>query len=132
MLNFQKFNGATNSAAKKAYQAGEKDQVILRVGLPTDISKTKLLLLTIFLGFIGAHYYYVGRKRMGLFFTSFFFVGILNAIISIFFKNIVYTEAYQVFYMFVLTWGFVILLWMVDIFKVLLNRFKVPVSVEIQ
>ena len=33
-LNFNKFNGATNAEAKVAMRKGEKDNVLMRTGLP--------------------------------------------------------------------------------------------------
>ena len=129
-LNYQKFNSATNKAAKKAYREGEKEQVLLRMGLPSDVKKWKLLLLAIFLGFTGAHHYYVGRKWMGLFYTSFFIVGVANAIISTMLKEAPKGDLYEIFTLLVLVWGFVLILWVVDIAKIVLNKFKVPVSVD--
>ena len=129
-LDFSKFESATNKGAKQALSVGEADQVISRKGFPSDVKKWKLLLLTIFLGIFGVHYYFVGRKRAGLVFTAFFFVGVVNAIITTLATSIVKTDAYQIFYLFVLGWGVVLVVWMIDIFKVIFNQFKIPVSVE--
>ena len=125
-LNFEKFNSATNAQAKEALSQGETDRVILRKGVPSDVSRTKLLLLTIFLGFMGAHYYYVGRKKMGLFFSIFFVVGLVNAALQYF--VLPHNALFEIVALAALIWGVVILLWLIDIFKVALNKFKVPVS----
>ena len=127
-LNFQKFESATNAEAKAAIQAGEKDRVLMRKNRPSDVSFVKLLLLTIFLGFTGAHYYYVGRYKMGAFFSIFFGVGIVNGIINSLLKTAPTGDLYQVFTLLVLVWGAVIALWIIDIAKVCLNKFKIPVS----
>jgi len=127
-LNFQKFDSATNKEAKEAMKAGEKERVLMKKGRPSDIKFTPLLLLTIFLGFTGAHYYYVGRYKMGAFFTIFFAVGIVNAILNALLKTSPTGELYEIFTLLVLIWGLVIFLWIIDIAKVCLNKFRIPVS----
>lgn len=127
-LNFQKFDSATNAEAKQAISQGEKDRVLLRKGLPKDVSKIKLLLLAIFLGFTGAHYYYVGRYKMGMFFSIFFGVGIINAILTSLLDVTPTGDMYQIFTLLVLVWGAVLVLWIIDIAKICVNHFKVPVS----
>ena len=127
-LNFQKFESATNKEAKQALKEGEKDRVLMRNGRPSDVSFVKLLILTIFLGFMGAHYYYVGRYKKGIFFNVFFIIGIVNAILTTFLDVSPSGDLYQVFYFLVLIWGLVIFLWIIDIAKVCTNKFKIPVS----
>ena len=127
-LNFQKFDNATNAEAKQAIKQGENERVLMRKGRPSDVNFVRLLLITIFLGFTGAHYYYVGRYKMGAFFSIFFAVGIVNAIISTLVNATPTGDLYQVFTLLVLVWGFVIMLWIIDIAKVCLNSFKIPVS----
>ncbi len=127
-LNFQKFEDATNAEAKQALREGEKDRVLMRSSRPSDVSFIRLLLITIFCGFFGGHYYYVGRYKMGAFFTIFFVVGIANAIITTLLEAEPSGDLYQIFYLMVLTWGFVLMLWIIDIAKVCLNKFKIPVS----
>ncbi len=127
-LNFQKFGSATNAEGKIALKQGEKDRVIFRTGMPSDVSKWKLLLLTTFLGFTGAHHYYVGRKNMGFFYSFFFCVGIIYTILTLALDFDWTSEIGQFFYLLVLAWGVVIMLWIVDIAKVCFNRYKIPVS----
>lgn len=127
-LNYQKFNLATNGEAKLAISEGETDRVLYRKGCPNDVKKSTLLLLTIFWGLTGVHYYYVGRKGWGIFYSIFFVVGLINAFISVYFKAAPTGDWFQIFYLLVLVWGAVILMWMVDIIKVCSNSFKIPVS----
>lgn len=127
-LNFDKFDAATNADAKKMLRAGEKEQVLYRKGCPSDVNKIKLLLLTIFVGFTGAHYYYVGRNKMGIFFSTFFVVGVIYSCLVQFVPNIEQFQWFQWVYLLAMVWGVVIILWIVDIAKVCLNRFKIPVS----
>lgn len=127
-LNFNKFESATNAEAKTAMRKGEKDNVLMRKGLPSDVSRIKLLIITIFLGFTGAHYYYVGRNKMGLFFSIFCGIGLVNSIITTMLDETPSGDLYQIFSLLTLVWGMVGIIWIVDIAKVCLNKFKVPVS----
>lgn len=127
-LNFQKFETATNKEAKQALQDGEKDRVLMRKGCPSDVNKIMLVVLTCLLGFAGAHYYYVGRYKMGLFFSIFFGVGIINAILTSLLTEVPKGDLYQIFTLLVLVWGAVLAIWLIDIVKVCLNKFKIPVS----
>ncbi len=126
-LNYQKFDMATNEEAKRAYAEKDNDRVLYRKGCPKDVKKWKLLLLAIFLGYMGAHYYYVGRRGHGIFYTIFFIIGIINAVLT----HYQYTYASdfgQIFYLLVLVWGVVVILWIIDIASIIFNRFKIPVS----
>ena len=127
-LNFQKFDSATNEEAKEALRMGENDRVLMRQGRPSDVNFLPLLLITIFLGFTGAHYFYVGRYKMGAFFSIFFAVGIVNAILTSLLDATPKGDLYQIFTLLVLVWGAVLALWIIDIAKVCLNKFKIPVS----
>ena len=127
-LNYQKFESATNEEAKEAIREGEHDRVLMRKGRPSDVNFIKLLLVTIFLGFTGAHYYYVGRYKMGAFFSIFFAVGIVNAILTSLLDATPKGDLYQIFTLLVFVWGAVIALWIIDVAKVCLNKFKIPVS----
>ena len=77
---------------------------------------------------MGAHYYYVGRYKMGIFFSVFFGVGVINAVITTLLDSLPTGEWYQIFTALVLVWGAVIALWIIDIAKVTVNSFKIPVS----
>lgn len=127
-LNYQKFFSASNKEAKLALKEGEKDRVIYRAGVPTDVSKTKLLLLAIFAGLSGAHLYYVGRKKLGIFYSVFFCVGILYTLMTILLNYDWSSKIGQFLYIFVFVWGAVLMLWVIDVVKICFNTFKVPVS----
>ncbi len=129
-LNFQKFNDATNAEAKQAIRLGENDRVLMRQGYPKDVNKITMILLTVFLGFMGAHYYYVGRVKKGAFFTIFFVVGVVNAVLTMLLTQTPKGDAYQVLTFLVLIWGVVLFMWIVDMVKVCFNKFKIPVSRE--
>ena len=61
-LLFERMEFASNKAAKKKLRHFDTDYVIYTNQYPKDVNYIKLLLLTIFLGITGAHYYYVGIK----------------------------------------------------------------------
>jgi hypothetical protein len=124
-VNYEKFNQATNAEAKVAMREGETDRIIMRKGCPSDVNKWVLLILTFFVGFMGAHYYYVGRKKMGLFFTVFFVVGLTNAALQM--MNFSGKVMEFITYL-SLIWGIVLLLWIIDLAKVCFNWFRIPVS----
>ena len=127
-LNYDKFNNATNSEAKVAIHMDERESVLYRRGCPSDVSKVKLLLLTIFLGFTGAHHYYVGRTGKGIFYSIFFVIGVVNAILTTVLQSTPHGELWEIFTLLVLIWGVVIMMWLIDIADVILNRYKIPVS----
>lgn len=127
-LNFNKFNTATNKDAKIALKEGRKDDVLLRTGCPADVNRWVLILLTIFGGFFGLHYYYVGRYKMGIFFTLSFLIGVANAILSMYLNSSPTGFVWELFSVLVLVWGAVIVMWIIDMAKVCVNRFKIPVS----
>lgn len=129
-LNFQKFESATNEEAKNAIRQGEKERVLMRKGCPSDVKKFKLLLMALFLGFTGAHYYYVGRYKMGIFCTTFFIIGIVNAVVRTFVNISPSGDLWQIFTLLVLGWGAVLVIWIIDLAKICLNKFKIPVSRE--
>lgn len=127
-LNFQKFEQATNVAAKQKLKEGEKEQVLMRKGRPADVKFWKLLLLAVFTGFAGGHHYYVGRYKMGAFYSVFFAIGLTYAIVTNVVQNIKFTFAFELFYILVLVWGAVLALWIIDLAKICFNKYKIPVS----
>ena len=127
-LNYQKFNDATNKEAKQALKEGEKDNVLMRKGCPSDVNKIKLLLMAVFLGFAGGHHYYVGRYKMGFVYSCFFLIGLTNAILTTMIDNIESSMIYQIFTLFVLGWGIVLFMWIFDVINIIFNKFKIPVS----
>ena len=129
-LKYDKFEMATNKEAKEAYRNGNKEQVILRTGCPSDVKFWKLLLIAIFLGFAGGHHYYVGRVKLGAFYSIFCLVGIANAILTVVFGATIRGELWEIFSLLVLVWGVVLFMWIIDVAKICLNKFKIPVSLN--
>ncbi len=127
-LNYDKLALATNGEAKKAMAEKDMDRVLYRTGYPSDIKKWKLLLIAIFLGFCGGHHFYTGRKNWGIFYFVFFVAAVTNMLILYLNKKIPSGDWYQIFYIFILIWAVVLTMWIVDVVKIILNRFKLPVS----
>ncbi len=127
-LDYNKFDLATNAEAKRAMRMGEHDRVLMRKGYPTDVKKWQFVLLTIFLGYTGANYYYIGRYKRGLFYTVFFIFGLVYAVLSTKINVTPSGDLFQVFYFLVLIWGLVLVFWLFDIMNAVFNRFKIPVS----
>ena len=129
-LKFSKFEEATNKEAKVALKQGEEDRVIMRKGFPKDVNKIGFAFLTAFLGFTGAHHYRVGRWKMGLFYSIFFLIGVLNSTLMIMGIKLPVGGAWEIFSMLVIVWGIVLIMWITDFSKVCFNRYKIPVSRE--
>lgn len=123
-LLFSRLELATNKEAKKKILHFDTDFVVYTKDLPKDVSYIKLLLLTIFLGITGAHYYYVGKFikgiLMSLCFVYLIFCTIFNA------QMVEYLETYYLY----LPIGIAAFAWMVSIVYVAFKKFKVPVAIE--
>lgn len=114
---------ASNEQAKIALKNKEKEKVVLASFLPYDVSKKKLLLLSIFLGWAGAHCYYVGRMGRG-------FAMLLCFIVGLTFVSIPETWALHAYLSGIVAGiiGFAcVFTWWMDIVRIIGNRFKVPV-----
>lgn len=126
-LLFARVELATNKDGKKRLRRGQKEQVIYVKKYPSDVKKWKMILMTVFLGLFGAHYFYVGKWKKGLcmlvYFLAVLFMGVIfNAyFISIWSGNF--------FTIFGPLTGIYTLVWLFDIYRVTFNKFKIPVSI---
>ena len=119
-------NGASNKQAKKIKHTIYKDDILYTTQIPADVSKKKLMMFSIFLGLLGVHNFYVGKFWQGLYMcltTSITFV--LSMIVStIINSNNIFYIAFQ----FVLGFqGVTVIMWVVQMIKIFLERFKIPV-----
>ena len=123
-LIFSRMQYASNKAAKKKIRKFDKDFVIYTNQYPSDISRIKLVLYTIFLGLFGVHYYYVGKYIKGaLMSTSFIylvFCTVFNEQVLLYFSEYAFVPI-----------GIAAFAWIVSLVLVLTKKFKVPVIVEI-
>lgn len=127
-FRYKDLEGATNSQVRIARQEGKKEDIIFTDRLPEDVKKKKLLLFSIFLGLWGGHNYYVGKFKKAIFMTSIFVIYMLFLVLQ---KFNIGTEFVNYFFTFVATiQGVSVIMWILDIFYIIFNRFKVPVYKE--
>lgn len=120
-MRMSDLEGATNAQAKIALKSIYKDDVMYVEKLPKDVSKKRLLILSIFAGLFGAHDFYVGRLWRGLY--KVFTLAFLVCLIVIYggSKNNIYFAIAQILQ------GISILIWLVDILYISIDKYKVPV-----
>lgn len=126
-LSYEKFNLATNAEAKSAFRMGEKERVLHTRQVPIDINKISILIKCILGGWFGLHYFSVGKIWRGGFqavgFLMMFVYVILAGKMGIrngFAGNIVLVCG--------IIWLASFIIWLADIFGIIFNRFKYPVS----
>lgn len=123
-------NTASNQKAKEAIKQGNKQDVCYSKTMPSDVNKTKLVLLTVLLGYAGAGNFYVGKwVKAWVNLISF----VLGVIISIFIyigdKLSWGVEAWlQLALDFVCVFAAIsLMMWVFDIAALIFKRYKVPV-----
>ena len=128
-LVFSRLDIATNKDAKRKIKRRDKDFIIYTNKLPSDVSKIKLTLLTIFTGIFGGHCFYVGRYWRG----SILLVNTLILIMYVIFNaQLAGIDGGRLIAALTTIGGLVMLLWPVDIVWVLTNKFKVPVAIDLE
>lgn len=127
-LIFSRLTKATNAAAKKNIRKKEYNKVIMDSVLPRDVNKWKLFFVALFFGFFGVHYAKVGRYKM-------FTYGIMSAA-ALYIAVLLPTSWFDHQYLFFLMWALVLpasvyaILNIVSIFSIVVNKFKVPISID--
>lgn len=125
-LSFEKFDNATNYEAKQALRKGEKYRVLNTTKLPQDVNKWELFFISLFLGWAGIHLWKVGKinraitHSMGLIFACFYIISYTFDVTNIFIYNL--GNILGAF------WAVTFVMSSLDIFAILFNSFKVPVS----
>ena len=121
---------ASNKRVKECRKTGNTDLICFTNILPSDVSRLKLILFTIFLGIFGVNHYYVNRNIRGTFsvvasigsiviFILGFILGELSG-----FANTFYILIYDIlFFMMAIN----VVLWFTDIISLIFKNFKVPV-----
>lgn len=125
-MRMNQLEGATNEDAKIAMKGIYRDDVLMTRKLPKDVSKKKLLWLSIFLGLFGVHNMVVGRKWRGIYqITS------LVLMIAFYLLEIAIFGAIRSYYLptilFQVLEGISIVIWLGDVLMIAMNRYKVPV-----
>lgn len=128
-LKFERLALATNKDAKRKKLRGDRSFIINVKALPSDVSYWKLLLMTIFLGAVGGHCYYVGRYLKGAIYSANF----LALVFFVIFNNFFLTLWGGVFFDIVMPiCGFILIFWIMDIVAVGLKKFKIPVAIDLE
>ncbi len=128
-LVFSRLEIATNKDAKRKIKRRDKDFIIYTNKLPSDVSRLKLILLTIFTGIFGGHCFYVGRYwRGGLLFLN----TLILIMYVIFNAQLVGIDGGRLIAALTTIGGIIMLLWPFDIVWVLIKRFKVPVAIDLE
>ena len=127
-LVFSRMQVATNKDAKRKILRHDNDFIIYTSKLPSDVKYRTLLLYVIFLGLAGGHCFYVGRYwRGGLLLLN----TLVVIICTIFNAPIVALDHGRVIAAIATVCGFIMFIWVYDLFAILLKKFKVPVAIDI-
>ena len=145
-LDFYQLDRCTNTEAKKMLKHrrfGEtfEGEIVNTSNLPSDISRGKLIIYSIFFGLFGGHNFYVGRyfKAILQCILGVLFVGFAIAIailldyasIPVVFFGIG-TNLVNLLFLFSLLVGiYPVVSWFFDVIAILLNKYEVPIALEI-
>lgn len=117
---------ASNKKAKERIKNHDRKEVYYSTTMPKDVNRTKLLLLTLLLGYLGIGNYYVGRYVKGLYSTLSWVIylpfGITNAVLNG--KVAAFKLLSEIFAVFVMI---AIVLWVADTIAVIAKIYKMPV-----
>lgn len=128
-FHLKDMEGATNKKARWAFKNGLKEDVLYVTNLPTDVVYKKLLLTCIFLGLAGIHDLYVNKIKTFLCKIIIFVIELIVFMLTwiIGFETVLFNAIYSISSLFM---GFNIIWWMVDLVKIPLRKYKVPVYKE--
>lgn len=128
-LVFERLNYTSNKSAKKNLLKGRRSEVIMVSEWPYDAKKSTALLLCGFLGFTGAHNFYLGRFWK----ASIMLLGLLLAITTVLLSEygLYGTPIYNIIrYIAIFPGASVLIFWILDFISIFLERYKVPVSID--
>lgn len=127
-LIFERLNYTSNKTAKKLILKGKYKDTIKTADWPYDAKKSTALLLCGFLGFTGAHNFYLGRFVKGA--TALF--GIILSIIMVSLNDLIFgTQIWHYLNMIVLIPGACSLVfWITDFLIIFLEKYKIPVAID--
>lgn len=128
-LIFDRLNYTSNKTAKKNILKRRRNEVVMVTDWPLDAKKSTALLLCGFLGFSGAHNFYLGRFLK----ASFVLIGLILATVLVFLSEsgLYGTTLYEVVHLIAIVPGSsVLILWFSDFIGIFLERYKIPVSID--
>jgi len=126
-LDYNKFNSATNTEAKSAFRMNEKERILYSKQVPSDVNKTKILLMCIFGGWFGLHYFKIGRIWRGIIQA----LGVVFGFVYTFFaveRGVTTGYLGLMFLLLGFVWAYTFVSWIIDIVSIVFNKFKYPVS----
>ena len=132
-LVFERLKHATNRAGKVALQNDEQNKVVY-ITKCNDVNKWKLLVLAIFGGWFGLQYHKVGRNKIFWFmlisFVLLFAFSTINLVPDI--SSFVFSNKYLgvLMWLLILPGSIGFMMWIVSVFQILFNKFKMPVSID--
>ena len=128
-LVFSRLEIATNKDAKQKMRRHDHDFIIMTSKLPSDVSRTKLILYTIFFGVFGGHCFYVGRYWRGATFLTTFIAMFLMVVFN---SSLAAIGNGALLGVLSTILGLIMLMWPWDIFMVVLKKFKVPIAIDLE
>lgn len=124
-LVFDRLNYVSNKSARKEVIKCHRRNYIMTADWPADASKKVALFLCAFLGFTGAHNFYLGRFYKGLTVLFGFVCSIVLLLLP--YKSLAYNI---IWYISLLPAASVLILWVMDFIRIFLERYKIPVSID--
>lgn len=125
-LIYSRLANASNKEAKKAIKAGQKNRVICDKTLPKDVNKWKLFFMSLFLGFFGGHFYYVGKYKTGIVFSVSVVLLMISSAIDV---KLWYQYAFWIWFLILPASGCFVY-WAVTVVQILTNSFRVPIALK--
>ncbi|MGD9901697.1 MAG: NINE protein [Spirochaetales bacterium] len=119
---------AKASEVKKARKEGRYDDIIYSSEFPSDLDYKKTVLLTVFLGWLGLHNFYVNKPYKGIFVLVSIILTVIfsnGLIFGLFPENFVNFSIY-----FFMAGAISAIMWLFDIAALLFKNFKVPVVIQ--
>ena len=119
---------ASNKQVKQYRKLDMSDLICFSTVVPTDVSRIKLLLLTIFFGFLGINHFYVNRNIRAFFSLLSFVLAIIFFSLQLSIKTLKTVIIFRLLYEIVfVAMAINVILWICDIVNVIFYRFKIPV-----
>ncbi len=119
---------ASNKQVKQYRKLDMSDLICFSTVVPTDVSRIKLLLLTIFFGFLGINHFYVNRNVRAFFSLFNFVLAIIFFSLQLSIKTLKTVIIFRLLYEIVfVAMAINVILWVCDIINVIFYRFKIPV-----
>ena len=119
---------ASNKKVSSYRKADMSDLVHFTTVIPKDVSRVKLLLLTIFLGIVGANHCYVKRTIRFLYSLISTSVAMVIVALDLIVPTLRSIVVYNIFFeLVVCALTFNIMFWIFDIINAVLGTFKIPV-----